>query len=157
MMISSGRLPFEFLSLLLTFRKCCQIARVSFDCLTESEKCLRLAFRIKHFVKLLYFLYSSHNFLRLQASRFLLTRVISSLYQSGNFLEISADFKHTFTVISRSFDFVTRSSSKHTRRPKPCDYNWLHSMFITKFSKVFIKFKISFENHMKQENETKSF
>ena len=89
MIISSGKLLFELLSLLLILRKCCQMAIVSFDCVTESEKCLRLAFLIKSFVLLRYILYSDHKCLRLQASRLLRVATISSLYQSGNFLDLT--------------------------------------------------------------------
>ena len=42
MIISSGKLRFELLSLLLILRKCCHTALVSFKFITESEKCLRL-------------------------------------------------------------------------------------------------------------------
>ena len=81
MIISSGKLLFELLSLLLILRKCCQMVLVSFDCVTESEKYLRLAFLIKFFVLLPYFLYPGHKCLRLQASRFIRLRAIQSLYQ----------------------------------------------------------------------------
>ena len=89
MTISSGKLLSELLSLLLILRKSCQMALVSLDCVTESEKCLRFAFLIKYFVLLRYFLYSDHDCLCLQASRFLRVRAISSFYQSGNFLDLT--------------------------------------------------------------------
>ena len=54
MIISSGKLLSELLSLLLILRKCCQMALVSLGCVTESEKCLRLALLIKSFVLLRY-------------------------------------------------------------------------------------------------------
>ena len=52
MIISSGKLLSELLSLLLILRKCLQMALVALDCVTESEKCLRLAFLIKSCVLL---------------------------------------------------------------------------------------------------------
>ena len=86
MITSSGKILFELLSLLLIFRKCCHIALVSFESVTESEKCLRLANFIYCLVLFRYVLKSAHNFLRLKSSLFLRACAISSLYQSGNLL-----------------------------------------------------------------------
>ena len=86
MITSSGKLLFELLSLLFIFRKCCHIALVSFESVTESEKCVRLAIFINCFVLFQYVLKSAHNFLRLKSSLFLRACAISSLYQSGNLL-----------------------------------------------------------------------
>ena len=57
MITSSGKLLFELLSLLYIFRKCCHIARVSFESVSESEKCLRLAIFINCFVYYYYLHY----------------------------------------------------------------------------------------------------
>ena len=71
MTISSGKLLSELLSLLLILRKCCQMALVSLDCVTESEICLRFAFLINYDI----FIYSDHDCLCLQAS---LSKIIDS-------------------------------------------------------------------------------
>ena len=84
MITSSGKILFKLLSLLLIFRKCCHIALVSFELVTESEKCLRLAIFINCFVLFRYVLKSTHNVLRLKSSLFLRAFAIFSLYQSGN-------------------------------------------------------------------------
>ena len=63
MITSSGKLLFELLSLLFIFRKCCHIALVSFESVTESEKCLRLAIFINCFVLFRYVLKSIFRYL----------------------------------------------------------------------------------------------
>ena len=89
MIISSCKLLFELLSLLLILRKCCQMAIVSFDRVTESEKMFTFGFPNQIFCLVAVFLYSGHKCLRLQASRLLRVAAISSLYQSGNFLDLT--------------------------------------------------------------------
>ena len=86
MITSSGKILFELLSLLLIFRKCCHIALVSFESVTESEKCLRLAIFINCLVLFRYVLKSAHNFLRLKSSLFLRACAISSLYHQATCL-----------------------------------------------------------------------
>ena len=66
MTFSSGKLLSELLSLLLILRKCCQMALVSLDCVTESEKMFAFRFLNQIFC--------------LVTSRFLRVRAISSLY-----------------------------------------------------------------------------
>lgn len=50
MTISSGKRLIEVLSLLFTFRRCFQIVRVSFESMTDFEKCSRFALRIRYLV-----------------------------------------------------------------------------------------------------------
>ena len=49
MIISSGKLLFELSSLLLILRKCCHIALVSFEFITESERDMNILSRSFHF------------------------------------------------------------------------------------------------------------
>ena len=88
MIISSGKPLSELLSLFLMLRKCCQMALMYYDCVTEPEKCLRLAFLIKSFVLLRYFFIQAKT-ASVYRRHVFTVRTISSLYQTSIFLDLT--------------------------------------------------------------------